>query len=101
MRIGASFAFGLKQLRVCGVLHTPRLVGHDLRFWGRCARVPVIDSGQIPMLLHILRRMLPRGFAVPIDWARCVVHGAYRLSVLHHSQRLSIECPFEWFMHKS
>ena len=46
-------------------------------------------------------RMLPRGFAVSIDWARCVTRGVCQLSVLHHSQRLSIECPFEWFMHKS
>ena len=60
----------------------PRFVGHDLRFEGRCARVPVIGSGQIPVLLHILR---PAGcclavsrclstecaasFTAPIDWA--------------------------------
>ena len=46
-------------------------------------------------------RMLPRGFAVSIDWARCVTRGVCQLSVLHHSRRLSIERPFEWFMHKS
>lgn len=51
-------------------------------------------------------RMLPRGFAVPIDWARCVVHSAYRLSVLlsglcinHEALCISIKthnCLYPW-----
>ena len=48
----------------------PRFVGHDLRFEDRCARVPVIGSGQIPVLLHILR---PAGCCLAVS--RCLSTG--------------------------